>query len=145
MMRIETHSVENKSVRWAMEKREILEAFLKTHQVPDLVKNKLITSSFLTEHFAYGALRIGNSIGNALDIAIETILLEEIAARYNLILNTTEHAELHTKGSSAKDLEQLIQGAVHFENIVNNKKQYKKILASVNDAIRKAAQQMLTT
>ena len=63
-----------------------------------------------------------------MDISIEIILLEEISKKYNLVLNTTEHAELHSKGTSEKDIDNLLKGAVHFENIKHNKKLYKQSL-----------------
>ena len=63
-------------------------------------------------------------------------LLEEIARKYGLILNTTEHAELHTRGTGEKDLDDLINGAVLFENIKNNKKNYSESLARITDFIR---------
>ncbi len=120
-----------------MKKLEILNSYLATHTVPELVAKKLDANSFLTNNFAYHALRIGNSIGDNLDISIEIIILDEIAKKYNLILNTTEHAELHTKGTSEADLDSLVQAAILFENIKNNKKQYKEILRKISYFIRK--------
>ena len=80
-----------------MQKVDILHRYLSEHSVPELIEKKLDANSFLTNNFAYHALRIGNSIGDNLDISIEIIILDEIAKKYNLILNTTEHAELHTQ------------------------------------------------
>jgi hypothetical protein len=120
-----------------MNRKEILDAYLIDREVPELVLKKINVNSFLTDNFAYCALRIGNSIGDLLDISIEIILLEEISKKYDLLLNTTEHAELHSKGSSEKDLDMLIRGAVLFENIMHNKKKYKKILEEITDFIRK--------
>lgn len=120
-----------------MKRLEILNNYLATHTVPELVAKKLDANSFLTNNFAYHALRIGNSIGDNLDISIEIIILDEIAKKYNLILNTTEHAELHTQGTSEADLDSLVQAAILFENIKNNKKQYKEILRKISYFIRK--------
>lgn len=120
-----------------MKRLEILNNYLATHTVPELVAKKLDANSFLTNNFAYHALRIGNSIGDNLDISIEIIILDEIAKKFNLILNTTEHAELHTQGISEADLDNLVQAAILFENIKNNKKQYKEILRKISYFIRK--------
>lgn len=120
-----------------MKRLEILNNYLATHTVPELVAKKLDANSFLTNNFAYHALRIGNSIGDNLDISIEIIILDEIAKKYNLILNTTEHAELHTQGITEADLDNLVQAAILFENIKNNKKQYKEILRKISYFIRK--------
>ena len=119
-----------------MKKKDILDAYIKKHQIPDFILNKINLNSFLTENYAYGALRIGNSIGDVLDISIEIILLEEIARKYDLIVDTTEHAELHTKVVSEKDISSLIKGAVLFENIKHNKKRYKQTLKEISDYIR---------
>ncbi len=128
-----------------MNKKEILNAYLKNREVPELVVKKLNTNSFLTDNFAYSALRIGNSIGDLLDISIEIILLEEIAKKFDLVLNTTEHAELHSKGVSENDLDLLIKGAVVFENIKHNKKQYKQSLIELTECIRKEMNSIITT
>lgn len=119
-----------------MTKKQVLDEYLKQHKVPDIILTKVNISSFLTENFAYSALRIGNSIGDLLDISIEILLLDEIAKKFGLILNTTEHAELHTKGTTDKDLDTLLKGAIVFENIKNNKKNYKEILKKITDFIR---------
>jgi hypothetical protein len=119
-----------------MNRKKTLDEYLKKHKVPELILKKVIVNSFLTDNFAYGALRIGNSIGDMLDISIEIIILDEIAKRYDLKLNTTEHAELHTKGISEEDLEKLIRAAIHFENIKNNKKGYSQILKGIAEFIR---------
>ena len=100
-----------------MVKKQVLDAYLASNNVPELIVKKININSFLTDNFAYMALRIGNSIGDLLDISIELILLEEIAKRHNLVINTTEHAELHTRGTTAEDLDALVRGAVLFENI----------------------------
>ncbi|MGQ9844292.1 MAG: hypothetical protein ACUVRK_12135 [Spirochaetota bacterium] len=120
-----------------MKRLEILNNYLATHSVPELIAKKLDANSFLTNNFAYHALRIGNSIGDNLDISIEIIILDEIAKKYNLILNTTEHAQLHTQGITETDLDSLVQAAILFENIKNNKKQYKEILRKISYFIRK--------
>jgi len=120
-----------------MNRKEILNAYLNNREVPELVVKKLNVNSFLTDNFAYSALRIGNSIGDLLDISIEIILLEEIAKKFDLILNTTEHAELHSKGISENDLDMLVKGALVFENIKHNKKQYKQSLIDLTECIRK--------
>lgn len=120
-----------------MKRLEILNNYLATHTVPEMVAKKLDANSFLTNNFAYHALRIGNSIGDNLDISIEIIILDEIAKKYNLILNTTEHAQLHTHGITEADLDSLVHAAILFENIKNNKKQYKEILRKINYFIRK--------
>src|SRR5208283_1653100 len=128
-----------------MNRKEILNAYLNNREVPELVVKKLNVNSFLTDNFSYSALRIGNSIGDLLDISIEIILLEEIAKKFDLILNTTEHAELHSKGISENDLDMLIKGAVLFENIKYNKKQYKKSLMDMSDCIRKEMNSIISS
>ncbi len=120
-----------------MVKKQVLDAYLASNNVPELIVKKININSFLTDNFAYMALRIGNSIGDLLDISIELILLDEIAKRHNLVINTTEHAELHTKGTTAEDLDALVRGAVLFENIRQNKKLYKNTLREIADYIRK--------
>ncbi len=120
-----------------MNRVDILNKYLSSHTVPELIVKKLDANSFLTSNFAYHALRIGNSIGDNLDISIEIIILDEIAKKFNLILNTTEHAELHTHGITEEDLDSLVQAAILFENIKNNKKQYKEILRKISYFIRK--------
>ncbi len=120
-----------------MNRVDILNKYLSSHTVPELILKKLDANSFLTSNFAYHALRIGNSIGDNLDISIEIIILDEIAKKFNLILNTTEHAELHTHGITENDLDSLVQAAILFENIKNNKKQYKEILRKISYFIRK--------
>jgi hypothetical protein len=127
-----------------MNKKEILNAYLNNREIPELVIKKLNVNSFLTDNFAYSALRIGNSIGDLLDISIEIILLEEIAKKFDLILNTTEHAELHSKGISENDLDMLIKGALVFENIKHNKKQYKQSLIDLTECIRKEMNSIIT-
>ncbi len=120
-----------------MVKKQVLDAYLASNNVPEMIVKKININSFLTDNFAYMALRIGNSIGDLLDISIELILLEEIAKRHNLVINTTEHAELHTRGTTAEDLDALVRGAVLFENIRQNKKLYKNTLREIADYIRK--------
>ncbi|MCP4137674.1 MAG: hypothetical protein GY754_42295 [bacterium] len=119
-----------------MNKKEILDDYLKKYKVPNIIVKKINIKSFLTDNFAYEAFRIGNAIGDIMDIPIEIILLEEIAKKQGLILDTTEHAELHTRGSTEKDLDKLIKGALLFENVRNNKKRYKQALKSITDHIR---------
>jgi hypothetical protein len=126
-----------------MNRRKILDEYLEKHEVPELIVKKINVSSFLTDNFAYGALRIGNSIGDMLDISIEIIILDEIAKRYDLKLNTTEHAELHTKGITEEDLEKLVRAAIHFENIKNNKKGYTQILKEIAEYTREQSQNII--
>lgn len=120
-----------------MTKKQTLDAYLSKHDIPESIAQKINTNSFLTENFAYMAFRIGNSIGDILDISIEIILLEEIARKFNLVVNTTEHAELHSAGTDEKDLDALLKAAVTFENIKHNKKIYKNTLKEITDFIRK--------
>ena len=120
-----------------MKKKEILDSYLQSNRVPEVILKKLTINSYLTDNFAYGALRIGNSIGDHLDISIEITLLDEIAKRFDLVLNTTEHAELHTKGAGEEDLDRLLRAAVLFENIRNNRKNYKNMLKKIDQDIRK--------
>ncbi|MBN1531297.1 MAG: hypothetical protein JXA20_01410 [Spirochaetes bacterium] len=126
-----------------MNRKEMLDDYLQKHEVPELIANKLNANSFLTDNFAYSAMRIGNSIGDLFDISIEIVLLEEVAKRFNLILNTTEHAELHSRGVTEKDLDSLIKGAVLFENIKHNKKQYKHSLKEISDFTRKQMDEII--
>jgi hypothetical protein len=119
-----------------MNRKQMLDDYLQKHEVPELIAKKVNANSFITDNFAYSCMRIGNSIGDLFDISIEIILLEEVAKKYNLVLNTTEHAELHSKGVDEKDLDNLIKGAVLFENIKHNKKQYKNSLKEISDFIR---------
>lgn len=120
-----------------MTRKEILDNYLKKHELPEIIVKKINVNSFLTENFVYNAMRIGNSIGNLLDISMEIILLEEISKKFDLVLDTTEHAELHSKGVSETDLDNLVKGAILFENIKNNKKRYKQSLNEINEFIRK--------
>jgi hypothetical protein len=120
-----------------MNRKEILDNYLKNHEVPAAIVKKININSFLTENFAYSALRIGNSIGDLFFISIEIILLEEIAKKYGLVLDTTEHVEFHSKGVTEADLDSLIKGALFFESIKNHKKQYKNSLKDISDFIRK--------
>jgi hypothetical protein len=119
-----------------MNRTKIYEDYLKTHNVPELVAKKINTQSYLTDNFAYQAFRIGNSIGDHLDISIEIVFLDEIAKKHGVVLNTTEHAELHSTGISQKDLEQLIAAAVQFENMKHNKHNYKESLIRIKEFIR---------
>lgn len=120
-----------------MNRKEILDNYLKNHEVPAAIVKKININSFLTENFAYSALRIGNSIGDLFFISVEIILLEEIAKKYDLVLDTTEHVEFHSKGVTEADLDSLIKGALFFENIKNHKKQYKNSLKDISNFIRK--------
>ncbi len=126
-----------------MNRKQALDEYLKKHTIPEFITKKINVNSFLTENFAYSALRIGNSIGDMLDMSTEVIILDEIAKQYNLKLNTTEHAELHTNGITEDDLDKLIKAALLFENIKNNKKQYKQILKGITDFIRGEAQNII--
>ena len=128
-----------------IKRKKILDEYLNKQKVPELIQKKINVNSYLTDNFAYGALRIGNSIGDMLDISIEIIILDEIAKRYDLRLNTTEHAELHTKGIAEEDLEKLIRAAIDFENIKNNKKEYKQILKEIAEFIRERADSIIDT
>ncbi len=119
-----------------MNKVQMLEEYLKANDVPELVVKKLNPHSYLTDNFAYLAFRIGNSIGDHLDISIEIVFLEEVAKMFGLVLNTTEHAELHSKSTSEKDLDNLVKGAILFENIKHNKKNYKDVLIRIQQNIR---------
>ena len=127
-----------------MNKNEILDTYLKKNKVPEIIRNKININSFLTDHFAYGALRIGNSIGDVMDISIEIILLDEIAKKYGLLFDTTEHAELHSKNSTENDLDALLKAAAHFENIMHNRKRYKLILERITDFIREEAKKIIS-
>lgn len=126
-----------------MNRKKILDAYLKKHTIPEFIIRKININSFLTDNFAYNALRIGNSIGDMLDISTEVIILDEIAKQHSLKLNTTEHAELHTNDITEDDLNKLIKAAILFENIKNNKKQYKQILQGITDFIRGEAQNII--
>jgi len=119
------------------QKSEMLDRYLEKNNVPEFIVQKIDTNSFLINHFAYHALRMGNSIGDHLDISIELIILDEIAKKYGLILNTTEHAELHTTESTEEQLDTLVRAAVLFENIKQNKKHYKESLRKISYFIRK--------
>lgn len=120
-----------------MIRKEVLDSYLKKHELPQIIVKKINVNSFITENFVYNAMRIGNSIGDLLDISIEIVLLDEIAKKFDLVLDTTEHAELHSRGVSETDLEKLVKGAILFENIKNNKKRYKQSLTEINGFIRK--------
>jgi len=126
-----------------MNKKEIFDEYVKNNEIPDIVLKKININSFLTKNFAYQALRIGNSIGDLLDISIELIILDEIAKKFDLLFDSTEHAELHSKDISEKDLDNLIKGAILFENLKNNKKRYKEILKMMSDHIRASMKKVI--
>ncbi len=126
-----------------MNRTKILEDYLKSHDVPEIVTKKLNAQSYLTDNFAYQAFRIGNSIGDHLDISIEIIFLEEIAEKYGLVLDTTEHAELHTSGVSEKHLDDLVRAAIQFENMKHNKQHYKASLIRIKEFIRQEFSKVL--
>ena len=115
-----------------MGKKEVLDAFLKKNTIPAIIQKRININSFHTENFVYEALRIGNSIGDILDIPTEIILLEEIAHKYGLLLDTTENAELQSKGTGEEDLDKLIQGALLFESIRSDKKRYNQLLHTIS-------------
>lgn len=119
-----------------MNRSRILEDYLKKHSIPDILVRRINAHSYLTENFAYSALRIGNSIGDYLDISIDLIFLEETAKLFGLVVNTTEHAELHTTGITENDLDTLFRAAAFFENIKLNKKRYRESLAAIKEFIR---------
>lgn len=120
-----------------MNKQEVLDAYLSRNKVPDAVIKRININSFLTPNFSYGALRIGNSIGDVMNISSEILLLEEIAAKHKLEVNTTEHVELHSRGVAEKDLDALVRGALQFEGIINDKKIYKQAQEEISAFVRK--------
>ncbi|MCU0847653.1 MAG: hypothetical protein MUD12_07170 [Spirochaetes bacterium] len=126
-----------------MLKKEILNSYLKSNNVPENILKKINCNSVLTDNFAYGVLRIGNSIGDLLDISIELILLEEIAKKFNLVLDTTEHAEFHTRGNEEKDLDHLVKAAKLFDAIKEDKKSYHGMIHRVKENISSEADKLI--
>jgi len=126
-----------------MLKKEILNTYLKKNSVPEGILKKINCNSVLTDNFAYGVLRIGNSIGDLLDISIELILLEEIAKKFNLVLDTTEHAEFHTSGTDEKDLDHLVKAVKLFDSIKEDKKNYHGMINKVKENIRSEAEKII--
>lgn len=126
-----------------MIKKEILKSYLEKNRVPETIARRINPDSMLTEHFAYGALRVGNSIGDLLDISTEIIILEEIAKKFGLEMNTVEHAELHSLGSEEKDLDSLVRAALVFEKIRSDKNKFHDVLAGIREMIRQQAVKLI--
>ncbi len=98
------------------QRREVLDGYLKKHNLSKEIADKIDIHSVHTNKFAYKAMRIGNNIGDPYQIAIDIVFLETIAEKYNLTLDMTDYPELHTKGIDEKDLDALVEAAKIFES-----------------------------
>ncbi len=99
------------------DKQQTLRNFLADKGLPQGIADKMSAASYATPNFSYGALRIGNSVGDYLDIGLTLALAEAVTHHFGLTLYTVEHCEFHTRGITLKDLEKLAAAAVAFENI----------------------------
>ncbi len=120
------------------ERRKILDEYLSKHNLPKEISDKIDIHSVHTNKFAYKAMRIGNNIGDPYQIAIDIVFLEALSDKFNLTLDLTDYPELHTKGISEKDLDNLVEGAKVFESREGTlEKKYDKISAETKDFIKK--------
>lgn len=110
-------------------KREILEKYLKKHNLSPDILGKIDIHSFHTDNFVYKAIRIGNNIGDIYEIAMDITFLEVIAQKFNLKLDMVDYPELHTKDISESELDILVGAAKLFESRNDrNKNDYEKII-----------------
>lgn len=127
------------------EKRNILDKYLETTILDKEIIEKINLHSFHTKNFVYTALRIGNNIGDPYEIAMDITFLEAIAEKFDLIVDTTEHPELHTKNISEKQLDKLVKAALIFENRNSTlEKQYTSIKRQMKDILKKSFNKLIS-
>jgi hypothetical protein len=125
-------------------KREILNKYLKKHNLPKEISDKIDIHSVHTDKFAYKAMRIGNNIGDPYVIAVDIVFLETLADKYDLIFDLTDYPELHTRGISEKDLDIIVEAAKIFENRRGSlSKEYDKIVQDIKKDIKDKFKKMI--
>lgn len=110
-----------------MEKTERLEQAIQRRKVPEATAERLTAATVTTPHFAFRTFRIGNSIGDIFDIAMQYLLAESIAEKTKVDLYTIEHCEFHSRGDSDEALEALIDAALFFDRMVVDE-EYRSLL-----------------
>lgn len=110
-----------------MEKTERLEQAIQRRNVPEATAERLTAATVTTPHFAFRTFRIGNSIGDIFDIAMQYLLAESIAEKTKVDLYTIEHCEFHSRGDSGEALEALIDAALFFDRMVIDE-EYRSLL-----------------
>ncbi|PKL32729.1 MAG: hypothetical protein CVV45_11215 [Spirochaetae bacterium HGW-Spirochaetae-10] len=110
-----------------MEKTERLEQAIQRRNVPEATAERLTAATVTTPHFAFRTFRIGNSIGDIFDIAMQYLLAESIAEKTKVDLYTIEHCEFHSRGDSDEALEALIDAALFFDRMVVDE-EYRSLL-----------------
>jgi hypothetical protein len=110
-----------------MEKTERLEQAIQRRNVPEATAERLTAATVTTPHFAFRTFRIGNSIGDIFDIAMQYLLAESIAEKTKVDLYTIEHCEFHSRGDSGEALEALIDAALFFDRMVVDE-EYRSLL-----------------
>ena len=90
------------------DKREVLQTYLAGHNIPKEISEKISYTSISTPNFSYYAFRVGNSIGDVLELAMDFILAKTICEKNDLILYTVEHCEFHSKDITEGDLDRLV-------------------------------------
>ncbi|KAB2933013.1 MAG: hypothetical protein F9K24_09100 [Leptonema illini] len=110
-----------------MEKTERLEQAIQRRNVPEATAERLTAATVTTPHFAFRTFRIGNSIGDIFDIAMQYLLAESIAEKTKVDLYTIEHCEFHSRGDSDEALEALIDAALFFDRMVIDE-EYRSLL-----------------
>ena len=59
------------------DKREVLQTYLAGHNIPKEISEKISYTSISTPNFSYYAFRVGNSIGDVLELAMDFILAKK--------------------------------------------------------------------
>ncbi|EHQ07429.1 hypothetical protein [Leptonema illini] len=116
-----------------MEKTERLEQAIQRRNVPEITAERLTAATVTTPHFAFRTFRIGNSIGDIFDIAMQYLLAESIAEKTKVDLYTIEHCEFHSRGDSDEALEALIDAALFFDRMVIDE-EYRTLLKELQTA-----------
>lgn len=116
-----------------MEKTERLEQAIQRRNVPEITAERLTAATVTTPHFAFRTFRIGNSIGDIFDIAMQYLLAESIAEKTKVDLYTIEHCEFHSRGDSDEALEALIDAALFFDRMVVDE-EYRTLLKELQTA-----------
>ena len=113
-----------------MEKTERLEQAIQRRNVPEITAERLTAATVTPPHFAFRTFRIGNSIGDIFDIAMQYLLAESIAEKTKVDLYTIEHCEFHSRGDSDEALEALIDAALFFDRMVIDE-EYRSLLKAL--------------
>lgn len=123
-------------------KQQLLNDFLAKNGLHQPIADKMSATSYATPNFSYGALRIGNSIGDSLDIGLTMVLAETITQHFGLTLYTVEHCEFHTRGTTEQDLEKLAEAAMMFEKI-RHSTDYKALEKKTRDVFMQNVKAMI--